>query len=251
MSDDQTKHHQMIRDYAGRILNETSQVFSNVSQEIILLTEDKIRLALLHHLSIMEQRRSWIAPLGILLTILIVFPTTAFQHFFGLSAATWQAIFVIACLASAFWLIITLRNAFRSSSIDDVILELKRAQKPILARAVSSAASINGDIEPVFFEVRGDKVFQNPRPETIQIQLMSLDGEGDSFALISKGDQYVQTAGGPEAGFILEYQDGSITNHWRASIETLSGNEIINVFQQFAENDDSWRNDYEWEKLEL
>jgi hypothetical protein len=111
--------------FASQFMQDTSKVYSNLGQEIIITTEDKIRLCLMKHLSQMEKRNAWIAPLGILLTIAIVFPTTTFRDFFFLTADTWKAIFVISGLISAAWLIRTLWEARVSSSLTDVVINIK------------------------------------------------------------------------------------------------------------------------------
>jgi predicted Na+-dependent transporter len=110
---------------ASQYMQDSSKVYFNLGQEIIISTDDKIRLCLIEHLSRMEKRKAWIAPLGILLTIIIVFPTTTFKEFLSLSADTWKAIFIIGGLLSAVWLIRSLWEARISSSLDDVVKSIK------------------------------------------------------------------------------------------------------------------------------
>jgi len=64
-----------------------SSVSLNVSQNLIITTEDKVRLCLSEHLDRMQKRRGWIAPLGILVTILLTLITSTFRNV-GLSTAT-------------------------------------------------------------------------------------------------------------------------------------------------------------------
>jgi hypothetical protein len=98
----------ILMGFASQFMQNTSKVYSNLGQEIIITTEDKIRLCLIEHLSRMEKKNAWVAPLGILLTIIIVFPTTTFREFLFLSADTWKAIFVMAGLMAIVWLIRTI-----------------------------------------------------------------------------------------------------------------------------------------------
>ena len=116
----------ILKGVAGKFIQDSSRVYSNLGQEIIITTEDKIRLCLIEHLSRMEKRNAWITPLGILLTIVIVFPTTTFRDAFYLSAATWQAMFVIGGVICFGWLIRSIWNAQVSSSMNDVVAEIKQ-----------------------------------------------------------------------------------------------------------------------------
>jgi hypothetical protein len=115
----------ILMGFASQFMQNTSKVYSNLGQEIIITTEDKIRLCLIEHLSRMEKRNAWIAPLGILLTIIIVLPTTTFREFLFLSADTWKAIFVMGGLIAVAWLIRTLWEAKASSSLTDVVRNIK------------------------------------------------------------------------------------------------------------------------------
>jgi len=76
----------------------------NLSQEVIITTEDKIKLCLSEHLKRMEKRKDWIAPLGILLAIIVTLVTSSFEDV-GLNYATWKAVFIITGLISFGWLI--------------------------------------------------------------------------------------------------------------------------------------------------
>lgn len=101
------------------------KVHTNLAQDIVVTTEDKIRICLMNHLNKIEKKNSWIAPAGILVTIIIALLTTTFKNFY-LSADTWVAIFIIGAGLSCVWLISCLRYIFISVKIDDVIEELKK-----------------------------------------------------------------------------------------------------------------------------
>jgi hypothetical protein len=114
-----------IVNFAGQLIQQTSKVHFNLEQEFIFTTDDKIRICLTDHLSRMEKRTSWIAPLGVLLAILVVFPTTTFKSFI-VSAETWEAIFIISAILSFVWFIKNLWQARVSTSMDKVIDDIKR-----------------------------------------------------------------------------------------------------------------------------
>jgi hypothetical protein len=108
-----------------------SDVHLNVSQEVIVTTEDKIRLCLSSHLNRMEKKKSWVAPLGILLTIIISLFTSDFTDKLLFKAATWQSVFIISAVISFIWLIIAIKDAFQSERPDDIITQLKKDPKSI------------------------------------------------------------------------------------------------------------------------
>ena len=109
---------------AGQIVQE-SKLYLNVTQGVIVITEDKVRLCLINYLVRMEGRRGWIAPAGILLTIITAFATTTFRDFV-LNSDTWKAIFIVAGSLVAAWLIQAIMVALRSPSVEDVVTEMKR-----------------------------------------------------------------------------------------------------------------------------
>ena len=97
----------------------------NLSQEVIITTEDKIKLCLSEHLKRMEKRKGWIAPLGILLAIIVTLVTSSFEDV-GLNSATWKAVFIITGLISFGWLICSVWEACHSKKMIDIISELKK-----------------------------------------------------------------------------------------------------------------------------
>lgn len=100
-------------------------VHSNLDQEIIQITEDKLRLVLNEHVSHVEQRKSWIAPLGILIAIITAFATSNFKDAFLIKSATWEAIFIITGIISLSYLIICIVTAVKCPSVQDIVDKIK------------------------------------------------------------------------------------------------------------------------------
>ena len=67
----------------------------NVEQTLIVTTEDKIHICLTKHLHKAERRRQWIAPLGVIASLVATLVATDFNQFI-FSPDTWNAIFVIS-----------------------------------------------------------------------------------------------------------------------------------------------------------
>lgn len=105
--------------------NLIQRVDTNVTQQIIITTADKARLCSMQTLERMEQRRAWIAPAGILATLVVVFPTTTFQDFLGLSKEYWRALFSVAAIGAAVWLIRSLLRIRASLTVDEIVGRLR------------------------------------------------------------------------------------------------------------------------------
>lgn len=112
----------------GKLVAETVEVtniHSNLSQEIIKITTDKLKLILKDYLQSMERKKEWIAPLGIVITLVVVLSTTTFKEAY-LSADTWKAIFIISLILSSGWLLKSLWYAFKSPSVEQIVERIKK-----------------------------------------------------------------------------------------------------------------------------
>lgn len=117
----------MTNHQGGRLVQETvevTNVHSNLNQEVIKITTDKLKLILKDYLWRLEKKREWLAPLGIFITIIVVLTTTNFQEAY-FSADTWRAIFVISALLSGGWLAKSAWNAYKSPTVDDIVEKIK------------------------------------------------------------------------------------------------------------------------------
>jgi hypothetical protein len=102
----------------------TKFVHSNLDQEIIQITEDRLRLVIKDYLEKIEESKSWHAPLGVLLAIVAAFVTADFREAY-FKAATWQAVFLITGVLSLIWLIRAIMRTANSPSIDDLVSKIK------------------------------------------------------------------------------------------------------------------------------
>jgi len=96
----------------------------NVSQFVIVTTEDKVRLCLDSYEKRSQNKFKWIAPAGILLTLILSLLTAEFNDFM-FSSDTWKAIFVLLSVGAVvwlFWSVLMLRNCV---TIEHLIDELK------------------------------------------------------------------------------------------------------------------------------
>ena len=145
-----------VADAAGQVIQKTSHIHFNLEQHFILTTEDKLRLCLMGYLGRVERKKGWIAPLGILVTIVVTCVTAQFQEFY-LSAAEWKAVFIVAGFLAGGWLVKAIFVAFVSTSLDGVVKEIKKSAQD-MERA--SDSRVNGGARIVTSRVGRDLVIQ-------------------------------------------------------------------------------------------
>ncbi len=107
-------------------------IHKNTDQNVIVVSEDKLRLCLISHREILSSKQGWLAPSSLLLSFIATLATSKFEGRLGLSADTWNAIFVIASLLSGIWSAIEiykLISNFKKGNIDTVIGYLKNSDQ--------------------------------------------------------------------------------------------------------------------------
>jgi protein-S-isoprenylcysteine O-methyltransferase Ste14 len=119
------QHAQFEKSFAKNII-QSSKTHVNLGQDIIVTTEDKVRLCMTHHAQRMSNKTAWIGPVSLLVTILLVLLTAVFHDTMGIPKDTWHAIFLLAAAATLIWSIVAIIKALRTStSIDKIVDELK------------------------------------------------------------------------------------------------------------------------------
>ena len=79
-----------------------------------------------------------------------------------------------------------------------------------------------------------------------------IEGENCNGILSPIEDQmtYIQCAKQDEQIYHLEYQDGSLDEHYRAADEQITRDRVLSAFRKFLRGDASWRTDFRWEKMD-
>ena len=100
------------------------KVHTNVSQELIQVTEDKLQLILVQHSFSLTKREAWIPPLSLLIPILTTLMTARFENYI-FPAVLWQAIYIVASIISGFWLLKVLIYRPRKKTVGEIVNEIK------------------------------------------------------------------------------------------------------------------------------
>lgn len=101
------------------------EVHDNTSQQLISITSDKLKLALIDHLDGVARHNAWHMPLSLFVGVVVVFCSSTFKSAFGLSAETWSAIFALFGAGCFLWFVICLAKIRKSKSLDDLIEIIK------------------------------------------------------------------------------------------------------------------------------
>lgn len=96
-----------------------------------------------------------------------------------------------------------------------------------------------------------NKIIESPTEEQIYEAIYSLDlnKNEDAFLILAKEEMtYIQCCGDPKSDFRLEYQEGTIDEHYFA-VGEIDVDALLLILTAYANGDESWKEDYEWERL--
>ena len=99
-------------------------------------------------------------------------------------------------------------------------------------------------------EICGDQQIVNPTDSQIREGLLQLDeSRNDAFAILAASDMtYIQVAGDRTVGFLLEYQEGSLKEHYRAADDAIELERIVQTFILYRDGNDNWRRGFTFER---
>jgi hypothetical protein len=103
----------------------------NLDQTVVRITEDKIKLILQEDFKKIDDKKSWIAPFGILISLIAAYFTTDFKNALSVPAQTWQAVWIISMLIIFGWLAVSVIKALYATfsknaiTIDQIVRRLK------------------------------------------------------------------------------------------------------------------------------
>lgn len=95
-------------------------VQTNISQEIIVVSADKAKLCLIHYKDILKSQTDWMAPAGILISLVTSLFATDFKNFLGIQAEVWRAIYILLSIVTSIWFLITLSRAYKNRNKGDI-----------------------------------------------------------------------------------------------------------------------------------
>lgn len=112
----------------GDELSKNLTIYKNVKQEIIITTEDKIKLVLISTKESLTAQRDWWTPFGLLVSFIATLCTADFKDILGMTKEFWHAIFVILTIASTVWLLLAFYKLYKNwgqDNLDNIIEKIK------------------------------------------------------------------------------------------------------------------------------
>ncbi len=103
----------------------------------------------------------------------------------------------------------------------------------------------------MYLEVNGSVLDEPVSNELIENAVYSLTGDGDSFLILSDDEMtYIQASGDARRGFTLEYQDGSLEQHYYCTDTDIPAGKVIDAFRSYFAQEDDWKNKHLWQREE-
>lgn len=96
-----------------------------------------------------------------------------------------------------------------------------------------------------------DAVIPDSDENKLMAALTALARGEIEYVLLADDERFMQAAGDARSGYVLEYNDGSDKEQFRATNLQLSGSEIADIFTAYLQRDPSWRTRMSWERFAL
>jgi hypothetical protein len=99
-------------------------------------------------------------------------------------------------------------------------------------------------------ELESGAFFDDPSSDQLVESLMSMQGDDSAFAILSRSDlEYMQAAPQSIAGYVIEYQEGTLDRHFQV-IDT-DWELLKDAFLSYSDDNGNWKNMFEWERIDL
>jgi len=100
-------------------------------------------------------------------------------------------------------------------------------------------------------ELENGTIYEEPNSTKIREVLSELDLYESTFAILSSNEGFIQAAQLTTDSFILEYKENYNEILYNATNEEISLEQIISVFQSYAEGNDDWKTQFEWQTMDF
>lgn len=99
----------------------------NIKQDIIAISEDKLRLILKDYEDDLKINRDWQLPLGLAFSTLATLLTTNFRAFLSIEGPFWKAVFFLTFIVSFGWFLVRIYKKLRKRkmTVDDIVKRAK------------------------------------------------------------------------------------------------------------------------------
>jgi hypothetical protein len=98
----------------AKTMTEHLTMHQNVKQELVVTTVDKLTLCLIEHEKTLQSRKEWMAPAGLLVSLVTTLVAADFHAALGIPTDSWRAIYIMGTVVSALATVLLGVRAIRS-----------------------------------------------------------------------------------------------------------------------------------------
>ena len=104
----------------------------------------------------------------------------------------------------------------------------------------------------MYLVLNGDRIEESVDNNLLRETIMTLGPEDDNFVVLSRDEMtYMQAAGDPSTGYIVEYQNGSLDEHYSCVDTDVGVEDVISAFNSYFKKDGRWKSALPWQKEEV
>lgn len=97
-------------------------------------------------------------------------------------------------------------------------------------------------------ELNGTELTQTLDDALIASSLHTLNADDDSFLILSKDTMsYIQTCKTSDGNFVLEYQEGSLDEHYECTDKMLTFQKVSTTFTSYLNGSEEWKTSLTWQ----
>jgi hypothetical protein len=122
---------------------------------------------------------------------------------------------------------------------------------PYALRGKEPAVKFSRERENMILDVCGTRTITDPSDADIREALAELDEEkNDAFAILMAGElTYIQTGGDRRSGFFVEYQAGSLDEHFTSTDTNISLDDVAGLFIAYGNGEANWQGRFSFERM--
>jgi hypothetical protein len=96
----------------------------------------------------------------------------------------------------------------------------------------------------------GNTAHPNPTEDDLLNALAAMERGDMEFVILQDepDGMFMQTAGGPREGYVLEYNDGADETMFRAQAQ-LTGSQVVEAMSAFLNHNPAWQTMFRWERF--
>ena len=125
---------------------QVESVHPNIAQQVLIVTEDKVRLCLADNFGRAARSREWVSALGIILTFGLTLTTADFKDFLLLSSQEWRGVTILALCGAVVWFFYSLRFALRAPTVASIVQQLKEGSEQLATEDEMVAAAADAAV---------------------------------------------------------------------------------------------------------